>query len=299
MRHIAFMLAAALLAGCQAGERLSALKPPPVPTVVFISDFGLKDDSVAVCKAVMFAVEPRLRIVDLTHDVTPYDIEGAGRLIASSAGYFPPGTVFTAVIDPGVGSRRRAVALRTKKGRFYVGPDNGLFTRVLMEEGLQEARALENPAYYIQGASISSTFHGRDIFSPVSAHLARGEPLAALGPVAAELIRLPYQPAAKDSGRLKGQVEFIEEPYGNIITNIPAALLAEAMMQKGEDLLVKIGDKKFDLPYLTTFSDVGVGRPLAVISSRGYLCLAVNQGHFGRRYQIAPGAPVEIAKKAR
>ncbi|MBI4370565.1 MAG: SAM-dependent chlorinase/fluorinase [Elusimicrobia bacterium] len=286
--HIAFLV---LLS-------ISCAKTPVARDVVFLTDFGTKDDSVAICKAVMWSVNPRLKIVDLTHEVAPYDINSAGRLVAGTASYYPPGTVFAAVVDPGVGSRRQALAIATRKGHFYVGPDNGLFTRVIEEEGLEEARLLTNSQYFYKTGSsqkLSHTFHGRDIFSPVAAHLASGLALGELGPKTTSIILLPFTPARTNQNTAFGQIEFVEEPYGNVITNITSGLLDRLGLTIGSSIRITWKGKSLDLPLVATFSGVAQGKPLALISSRGYLCLAINMGNFAKTYSLGADAQINVS----
>src|SRR5262245_54163253 len=151
------------------------------PTVVFLSDFGTRDDAVAICKGVMFQVAPSLRIVDLTHEVAPFAIGDAARLLADTAEHYPAHTVFLAVIDPGVGSDRKPMIARSKRGQYFVLPDNGLVTLVADRHGLAGARDITNPQW-MRSAGRSSTFHGRDVFAPAAAHLARGDDWTRAGP---------------------------------------------------------------------------------------------------------------------
>ena len=163
--------------------------PQPPPTVVFMTDFGIVDDSVALCKGVMYGIAPNLRIVDLTHQVNPYSIaDGARFLFGATPWDFPAGTVSVTVVDPGVGSARKAVVAKSKRGQFFVLPDNGLMTMVENRDGIESIREITNPAWMV-GAKISSTFHGRDIFSPVGAHIARGDDWTQVGPATPKILR--------------------------------------------------------------------------------------------------------------
>src|SRR6202158_293914 len=166
----AIMLAVLISLLVAASARLraaeSAQKYPP--TIVFMTDFGLLDDSVAICRGVMYSVMPDVRIVDLTHQVTTYSILDGARFLHGAPPSYPPGTVFVVVIDPGVGSPRRAIVAKSKRGQYFVLPDNGLLTLVEQRDGIEAARAITNPAWML-GSKLSSTFHGRDIFSPVGA----------------------------------------------------------------------------------------------------------------------------------
>src|SRR5258705_2988940 len=170
------------------------------PLLVFMTDFGTANDAVAICKAVMVGIAPAARIMDITHQVTPYSIEEAARLLESVSPYYPAGTVFVAVVDPGVGTSRKAIIVKSKKGQFFVLPDNGLITPVMDRDGLDSAREITNPNWMIQSA-ISSTFHGRDIFSPAGAHLAAGWDFNLVGPEVPQLVRLtPKTSATTDQG---------------------------------------------------------------------------------------------------
>ena len=166
------------------------------PTVVFMTDFGVIDDSVALCKGVMYGITPNLRIVDLTHQVIPFSIRDGALYLSGASPYFPAGTVFVVVIDPTVGSSRKAVVVKSKRGQFFVLPDNGLMTLVEDRDGVESIREITNPDWMI-GAKSLSTFHGRDIFSPVGAHLARGDDWTQVGPVVKKLVRLDLKPATR------------------------------------------------------------------------------------------------------
>src|SRR5580700_9759759 len=161
-----------------------------------MTDFGTVDDSVAICKGVMYSISPEVRIVDLTHDVTPFSILAGARSLYGTTPYYAPGTVFVVVVDPGVGSARKAVVVKSKRGQYFVLPDNGLMTLVQDRDGIEGAREIKNRDWMI-GAALSSTFHGRDIFSPVGAHLARGDDWTQVGPElnVAKLVRLDITPA--------------------------------------------------------------------------------------------------------
>src|ERR1700690_654879 len=179
---LAGILAAVLLSmpGCmrqQPAQKDSAgasQGSPSRQTIVFMTDFGTANDSVAICRAVMTGIAPDARIMDITHQVTPFSIEEGARFLAAVSPYYPSGTVFLVVVDPGVGTSRKAVIVKSKKGQFFVLPDNGLITPVLDRDGLEAAREITNHAWMV-GENVSSTFHGRDIFSPAAAHLAPGE----------------------------------------------------------------------------------------------------------------------------
>lgn len=253
-------------------------------TVLFLTDFGVKDGAVAACKGVMLSIAPETRIVDLTHDVPPYDIEIAGEVIEQALPFYPRGTVVVAVVDPGVGSERKAIAALTKRGHLLVGPDNGLFTLVMQTEGVERAVELRNTRYF-RAEQTSFTFHGRDIFAPVAAHLAAGTPLDSLGPPITPMM-LDTRPARLSAGRIEGTVRYIEDPYGNVVTDIPAVLLDSLGAHLGDSLEVRVGSRTLRLPWRNTFSDVPGGQALAVIHSRGLLSFSINQGDFAARFGV-------------
>src|SRR5213080_5563769 len=172
----------------------------PHPTIVCISDFGVANDAVAICKAVILGIVPDAHIMDITHQVTPYSIEEGARFLQGVTPYYPAGTIFLVVVDPGVGTSRKAIAVKTKKGQYFILPDNGLITPVIVRDGLESAREITNTDWMIQ-SPISSTFHGRDIFSPVAAHLAAGGDFVLVGPEVSQLVRLnPKAAIVTDKG---------------------------------------------------------------------------------------------------
>ena len=270
---------------------------PKRPTIIFMTDFGVLDDSVAICKGVMYSIAPDVRIVDLTHQVTPFSILDGARFLYGATPYYPSGTVFVVVIDPGVGSRRKAIVVKSKRGQYFVLPDNGLMTLVQDRDGLEAAREITNPAWMI-GAALSSTFHGRDIFSPAGAHLARGDDWTQVGPELdlAKLVRLNLSAAKLDSRGLSGEVIATDGPFGNLVTNISGDEFLKLGYPRGQSAPVTIGDKKMEIPFVRTFSDVPLKQPLLYIDSRGRLGIAVNQGSFAQIYSIKPPQPIFILR---
>lgn len=262
----------------------SDARRPEISTVLFLSDFGVRDGAVAACKGVMWSIEPGLRIVDLTHDVPPYDVEAAAEVLEQALPFYPAGTVTVAVVDPGVGGERKATAILTRKGHVLVGPDNGIFTLVMQAEGVERAVELRNTRYFRAGQT-SFTFHGRDVFAPVAAHLAAGIPLDSLGPRIVP-VQLDLKPARVVGARIEGSVRYIEDPYGNVVSNIPAALLDSIDARIGDSLEVRLAARTLRLSWRNTFSDVPVGRGLAVMHSRGLLSFSINQGDFASRFGV-------------
>jgi S-adenosylmethionine hydrolase len=266
-------------------------------TIVFMTDFGTIDDSVPICKGVMWSIVPDVRIVDLSHQVTPFSIFDGARYLYGATPYYPSGTVFVVVIDPTVGSTRKAVVIRSKRGQYFVLPDNGLITLVSERDGLDAAREITNPQWMI-GSALSSTFHGRDIFSPAGAHLARGDDWTNVGEELdiAKIVRLDWKSASLDSKGLHGEVIATDGPFGNLVTNVDADDFLKLGYQRGQAVPIELGSTKLELPFVRTFSDVPLKRPLFYIDSRGRLGLAVNQGSFAETYSIKPPATFFIPR---
>jgi S-adenosylmethionine hydrolase len=274
--------------------QVAADKQPP--TVVFMTDFGMVDDSVALCKGVMYGITPNLRIVDLTHQVSAFSIPDGARFLLGATPYYPAGTVFVVVVDPGVGSSRKAIVVKSKRGQFFVLPDNGLMTLVEDRDGIESAREITNPDWMI-GAKISSTFHGRDIFSPVGAHVARGDDWTQVGPEVKQLVRLDLKPAKIDAKGLDGEVIATDGPFGNLVTNMDADDFLKLGYQRGDKVRVIIAKRELELPFVKTFSDVPLKQPLLFIDSRGRVSFAVNQASFAATYHVQPPQPVFIPRK--
>ena len=273
------------LAGAQSG------KYPP--TIVFMTDFGVVDDSVAICRGVMYSIMPEVRIVDLTHQVTPFSILDGARFLYGATPYYPAGTVFVVVVDPTVGSARKAIVARSKRGQYFVLPDNGLLTLVEQRDGIEAVHEITNTDWMI-GAKLSSTFHGRDIFSPAGAHLARGDDWSTVGPEmqVKNLVRLNLRAAKLDEPGLSAEVIATDGPFGNLVTNVDADVFFKLGYQRGQEVPLELAGKKMKIKFVRTFSDVPLKQPLFYIDSRGHLGLAVNQGSFAVEYGVKP--PVEL-----
>ncbi len=195
------------------------------PLIALLTDFGTQDAYVAQMKGAILTICPHAQLVDLNHEVGQFDVRGAAYVLAASAAFFPAQTIVVAVVDPGVGSERRPVMLQTASDKWFVGPDNGLFTHVLAREGFRRAAVLDQPVYY-RAADLSATFHGRDIFGPIAAHLAAGVDPEELGSAMPELllVTLPLTPPRQVGPVLMGEVQHIDH-YGNVVTNLTPALL--------------------------------------------------------------------------
>jgi S-adenosylmethionine hydrolase len=265
-------------------------------TIVFMTDFGTANDSVAICKAVILSIAPNARIMDITHQVTPYSIEEGSRFLAGVTPYYPAGTVFVVVVDPGVGTSRKAVIVKSNKGQYFVLPDNGLITPVADRDGIEGAHEITNTAWMI-GQNVSSTFHGRDIFSPAAAHLASGEDWTMAGGVVKDLVRLSPRAATIEKSGITGAVIGLDDPYGSLITDIRGSDFTDLGYRLGDKVTVKIDRGFYTVPFARTFMDVPVGQPLLYIDSRGRLGVALNERDFSKKYKIAPPVPIFIPRK--
>jgi S-adenosylmethionine hydrolase len=294
---IAMVCIAALLAGCsRRAKEEEAEDTNSRPVIVFMTDFGTANDAVAICKAVIIGIAPDVRIMDITHQVTPFSIEEGARFLAGVTPYYPSGTVFLVVVDPTVGTSRKAVIVKTKKGQYFVLPDNGIVTPVVDRDGLEGAREITNTTWMI-GDKISSTFHGRDIFSPTAAHLAAGEDWMLAGPEVSDLVRLRPRTATVEEKGISGEVIGLDDPFGSLITDIQGDDFKKLGYQVGDTVALMINNKEFKFPYVKTFGAEPVGQPLVYIDSRGRVGIAINQGDFSKVYKISPPVALFIPRK--
>lgn len=264
--------------------------------LVFQTDFGLKDGAVSAMKGVSFSVSASLKQFDLTHEIPAYDIWEAAYRLEQTVAYWPGGTVFVSVVDPGVGSERHSVVAKLKTGQFVVTPDNGTLTLLAEHPGIDSLRQIDEQRNRLPGSAESYTFHGRDVYAYTGARLASGKiSFSEVGPVLPnEILRLNYQPAAFLKGNFSGTIPVLDIQYGNIWTNIPFDLLKENGIQYGDTLLVTILEKqrivyKGKMPFVTSFSGVKEGRPLAYINSLLQLALGINMGSFAAKHKISSG----------
>jgi S-adenosylmethionine hydrolase len=285
-------------AGCAnpPGQKDPTAAPAKKPAIVFMTDFGTANDAVAICRAVIVGIAPDVRIMDITHQVTPFQIEEASRFLYDVTPYYPAGTVFLAVIDPGVGTSRKAIIVKSKKGQFFVLPDNGLVSAVIERDGLEGAREITNQHWMIQ-AAVSSTFHGRDIFSPAAAHLAEGWDYTIAGPEVPQLVRLTLKTPKLDDQGVTGEIIGLDDPFGSLISDVSKEDLQSLGYALEDKITVQINKKPVTLPYVKTFMNVPVGASLLYVDSRGRVGIAVNQGNYSKKFSIEPPATLFIAKK--
>ena len=277
-------------------------------TVVFQSDFGLKDGAVSAMKGVAMGVSPDLKLFDLTHEIPAYNIWEAAYRLEQTAAYWPAGTVFVSVVDPGVGTNRKSVVLKTKSGHFIVTPDNGTLTLIAESLGIEAMREIDEAVNRRKGSEKSYTFHGRDVYAYTAARLAAGaisfEQICAALPN--EGVNIPYKKAVLENKKIKGTIAILDVQYGNIWTNISAELFNQLQVKMGEKLHVVIYQNKIkkyegDMPYSETFGAVAKGKPLAYLNSLLQLSFALNMGNFSAVHKVYSGNnwTVEITKAAR
>lgn len=265
----------------------------PSGVVTLLTDFGLEDPYVCMMKGVMLSVNPAVRIIDISHHVTPGAISQAAQILQETYPYFPNGTIHVAVVDPGVGTDRRAIVL-VARSHLFVGPDNGIFSPII--EACQEAEVihLSKNRYFLQ--HVSDTFHGRDIFAPVAGHLSQGVDPFDMGPVIYDPIHLKFPAPCRKGGSLYGRIVHVDH-FGNLITNIRRAELEG--FSAGSIPLVRIGDLRIE-GIQKTYAQTGAGEPLALFGSSGYLEIAVNRGRAADRTGLDPaeiiGREVEVSR---
>ncbi len=253
--------------------------------ITLTTDFGLSDGYVGTMKGVILSIAPDARLVDISHGIAPQNIRQAACVLHAAAPYFPAGTIHLAVVDPGVGSARRALAIRTSR-RMLVGPDNGLFTLFLADDPSAECHAITNPALMLP--RVSSTFHGRDVFAPAAAHLARGVDIAQLGPRVTDPVRFTIPtPVQQPDGSWLGQVMYTDH-FGNLITSVTADLL-----QRIGDVEIWIGSRRI-ASLCRTYAQAAPDELIALVGSAGHLEISIVNGNAAQTLGLGPDAPVVL-----
>ncbi len=269
--------------------------------LILQTDFSLKDGAVSAMKGVAFSVDSNLKIFDLTHEIPPYNIwEGAYRLY-QTASYWPKGSVFVSVVDPGVGTKRKSVVLKTKNGQYFVSPDNGTLTLVAQTLGIDSVREIDEKANRLKGSEKSYTFHGRDVYAYTGARLASGAiTFEQVGPeLPPKVVEIPYQKAKAAKGEVKGNIPILDIQYGNVWSNISDKLLNQTKIKRNDILCVTISKgskKKYEgkMPYVASFGGVLKGQPLIYLNSLLNVSVALNRDNFAQKYQIKSGADWNI-----
>lgn len=259
-----------------------------MPLISLTTDFG--DLYPAAMKAVILGISPEVQIIDITHSIRQAGVREGAFALYSLARYFPQGTVHIGVVDPGVGTSRRALAIKAgsaEKKQFFIGPDNGLLIPAVRRLGEMEVYEITNPELMLK-SGISATFHGRDIFAPAGAHLSKGTPIEAVGPRISDFVDLDFENFGIDGPFLLGEVIFADS-FGNVITNIPENIILKFSTFGSQ---VEVNGRR--VSFVQTYGLVGQEEPLALIGSHGFLEIAVNKGSAARQFGLKSGEQVVI-----
>ena len=275
-------------------------------TVVFQTDFGLKDGAVSAMKGVAMGVDSSLKLFDLTHEIPAYNIWEAAYRLEQTIAYWSAGTVFVSVVDPGVGTQRKSVILKTKAGHFIVTPDNGTLTLIAQSQGIDQIREIDEVQNRRKGSEKSYTFHGRDVYAFTAAKLAAGKiTFEQVGQqLPNQIVSLPYQKASIENNSIKGTINILDVQYGNIWTNISGDLFKKLNPKIGDVFKViicknKIKKHESTMPYMATFGGVAKGKPLLYLNSLLQVSFALNMGSFSAVHKVLSGNEwgVEVRKK--
>ncbi len=287
MGHLGFaILVCAMTSLTPATSALAA----PSPVIALFTDYGWEDPYVAQLKGVILSTNPNVRIMDLTHVVQPFHVTEASYLLDQSTAEFPAGTIVVAVVDPQVGTERDAILVETKQGKYFVGPDNGLFTHVIDNEGFSRAWKLDKPEYFRPGP-LSHTFHGRDIFAPVAAHLAAGIPPDKFGTPIKTLELLPVKEPTFTNGTVSVEVLHVDR-FGNIILNLGKDSEVAGKLKEGNLVKVSVGKQNISGPLVKTYANVEKGRIVLLYGGDNLLEIAMNQGSAAKELKVEPGAVI-------
>jgi S-adenosylmethionine hydrolase len=262
-------------------------------TITFLTDFGLQDDFVGACHGVIARIAPDARVIDLTHGIAPQAVLQGALVLRNTTPYVPAG-VHLAVVDPGVGGKRRAIAVRTGDGRTFVGPDNGLLMLAADELGVEAAHELTDERYRLP--NVSRTFHARDIFSPAAAHLAAGVPIENLGPALdpATLARVDVPEPVVSRSQLTATVVAVDR-FGNVATNLRAEHLESFGLNAGDRVEIRLTFDRYYATVAGTFADAAPGELILYEDSYAMVTLAISAGDAARLTAVGPGDELRIA----
>lgn len=271
-----------------------SIKPNGI--IAMLTDYGTSDSYVGALSGAILRINPKARLIDITHEVPSYDIQEGSYLLASAAGEFPVGTVFLAIVDPGVGSSRRPVVIETKDGKFFVGPDNGIFSDVIRTLGLKRAHSIDNVSW-VRKSGMSMTFHGRDIFGPAAAHISKGAKVEEAGKAIDKIVQFARPDPVYDGANFRGQIMH-RDHYGNLLTNIPAEMAGKAGLKNGMDLTVRNGLIMAAATFENRYSAVDSGKFVIVVNSQGRLEIARNMADAGDSLRVRAGNEIIIGTTA-
>jgi len=260
------------------------------PVITLLTDFGLKDPYVAEMKGTILSICPEARIVDITHQVEKFNIRMGAYILASSIPHFPKGSIHVAVVDPGVGTERKAIIIKTPRS-VLIGPDNGLLALSAMREGVKEVFAIENPRYIAK--KLSKTFHGRDIFSRAAAYLAKGVPISDFGPRIDDFIKPEFSLPRYEDGKLMGEIVYIDD-FGNAVTNITKKDFEKLGISVGSILSLQIKPKEFKIRLCNTYGEVPKGEKLTLFGSDDFFEISINQGNAAETLNLRVGDKVSL-----
>ncbi|MEP6959852.1 MAG: SAM-dependent chlorinase/fluorinase [Nitrospirota bacterium] len=264
--------------------------PHPSGLITLLTDFGDRDAFVASMKGVILTINPDVRIVDISHQITPHQVDKAGYVLKSCYRYFPEGTIHVAVVDPGVGSARRPLIAKSER-YYFLAPDNGLLTPILAEEREMEVREIENAEYRL--ASPGHTFEGRDLFAPAAAWLAKGEPVSSFGRVIDNPVTRSIADPIWQGQALVGQIEYVDR-FGNLISNMTEKHIQEFLTVAGrQHLTIHIGAYTIN-GLVASYSEGRSDTPSALINSCGKLEIFLDRNHAAQRLQIGVGGEIRL-----
>ena len=266
----------------------------PQPLIVLMTDFGEKDFYIGAIKGAIYKVNPNARIDYISNYISKFNVEEGAYTLLKSAVEYPAGTIFVVVVDPGVGTERKPIAVKTGGGKFYIGPDNGIFSLVIEKFGLEAIFEISNPDV-MQKDKMSSTFHGRDIFGPAGGHLSRGVAIEQLGNRLTDYVRFDSDKAIIVENKVVGRIVVVDD-YGNAISNIQKSQFEELGWSLGGTLKVKVDNQEFNVEFVKAYGDIPTGGYLGLFGSGEVFEVAINQGDLAKALNLKSGDRIEISK---
>jgi hypothetical protein len=256
--------------------------------ITLTTDFGLADPYVAEMKGVILGISPNSSIVDISHDIEKFNVRMAAYTLASATPYFSKGTVHVAVVDPGVGTKRRAILIQTQQAS-YIGPDNGVLALAVRSQGIEHVFKITNPKFKLP--IVSNTFHGRDIFAPAAAHLSKGVQPAEFGPEIRRISQAPFARIARGKNMLVGEVLHTDD-FGNVITNFPEKELQSTGAKS--KIGVKLKSRRLTLKLCKSYAEAKKNEALAIVGSHGFLEISINQGDAAANLKVKAGDKITL-----
>jgi hypothetical protein len=266
--------------------------PSPAAIITLLSDFGTRDPYVGSMKGVIISICRKARIVDITHNIDKFGVSHGAYVLASIIPYFPTGTIHVCIVDPGVGTKRKALIVRTKRS-YLIGPDNGVLMLAASREGIETLIEITNSKYMLD--EVSSTFHGRDIFGAVAAHLANGVPVLEFGRETNEFIQSSFSKPILTARKLWGEIIHLDD-FGNIVTNITLADMSKLGISLGTRVRIEIEQAAHEMRFGMTYEDVAEGQPVALVGSTGLLEISINSGNAASSFKARKSSQVTISR---